>query len=1040
MPYFSFNPSYVSDISLWLDADDDSTITIDTGVSIWEDKSGNENDATQSTSSYQPTINTGSLNGKNTVLFSGLSQKIIWDSLEPHSYLSVCKWTDALGSYRHFINFFHGHIDGSLIFSSVYCPAGYGGSAFVNGIAALGSALPRNTSWEILDVIPLESETYSIEGTGAQDGFPTRAFYGEIAEIIIFDVEPSTENRQKIEGYLAHKWALTSGLAIGHPYKTEEPTIYIPTLSEPSLFVMYNALDEIRCAFISKNSLGTLIENNNIDNSLGDEKIFSILDSLSIDQIFSIIFEYGTVIYNAFSIFSSLCLDENNKKIGFSLGEEKIEKIFFSLSILQENNFIINEVISLLRYNLLNSSIGESTINKIISSFELLTSFLSFKFIYGVDFLLEVFNKRNSLGENVEFKNLFGITDSYNFLIKNQYGTYLENFLSVLNEVKGVYEDRTSAYTQALNNILLINDPLSSNQLIKSTFELLTSKQDLFNIITKGFDGYLSIINQLNLNDPLSSNQLIKSTFELLISNDLIKNIISEGINNKQSIVNTLSTSIERNQKIINDISNLSGLLKNFLIKGSIYELPTKFYSYDVKVYLDGINISSMVSSDITIEKDQRNIHNSISFSSISEVLFNKANPSILEGQIRIEVQIDSSVMYFLLEERSFTSDGTVSYWGRDATARDNSPWSNSMNVILYEWQSAKDLVESLVDYSAIDWEIFDWQLPNTFEATGTPVEIISIIASEIGAIVRAQDDGSLCIRYPYPIRPVDIKTSQSVYSYSSDIVYGESFSEENGDWYNQVTVTADTNDKTAPQLELEDVVDGERIIGTTSYVRAFYYEDPEEAPSITSQDITDGFITFIKKDVEEITEIITFSNGSGSSSYPLKTRKSVSWLGRENTILTWNEYSTDITLETEDYCLAEITYDSEYHRYKASGHNVEELLTIFEIESTYYSSILVKTDSIASIGDKEGDEITTSYLTEEFALVKRGENWIDDNKYNIKIISFNSSYISTVKDGDVIWLDIGKIPSGNYQVISNGIIINGPKVINNMTVKQWEV
>jgi hypothetical protein len=342
--------------------------------------------------------------------------------------------------------------------------------------------------------------------------------------------------------------------------------------------------------------------------------------------------------------------------------------------------------------------------------------------------------------------------------------------------------------------------------------------------------------------------------------------------------------------------------------------------------------------------------------------------------------------------------------------------------------------------YSVIDWEIFDWQLPNTFEATGTPVEIISIIASEIGAIVRAQDDGSLLVRYAYPIRPVNVKTAQAVYSFSSDIIYDESFSEENGGWYNQVIVTSDTADKKAPILELEDVVDGERTIGTTSYVRAFYYEDPSEASSITSQDATDGIITFVKKDVEEITEIITFSNGTGNSSYPLKTLKNISWLGRENIILTWNDYSTDITLETESYCLAEITYDAEYHRYKASGHSVQELLTVFEIESTYFSSILVKTEAIASVGDKEGDEITTSYLTEEYALVKRGENWIDDNKYNTKIISFNSPFISTVKDGDVIWLDISKVPSGNYQVISNGIIISGPKVINNMTVKQWEV
>ena len=31
------------------------------------------------------------------------------------------------------------------------------------------------------------------------------------------------ENRQKLEGYLAHKWALTAKLPAGHPYKTVAP-------------------------------------------------------------------------------------------------------------------------------------------------------------------------------------------------------------------------------------------------------------------------------------------------------------------------------------------------------------------------------------------------------------------------------------------------------------------------------------------------------------------------------------------------------------------------------------------------------------------------------------------------------------------------------------------------------------------------------------------------------------------------------------------------------------------------------------------------
>jgi len=47
-------------------------------------------------------------------------------------------------------------------------------------------------------------------------------FTGNIKEIIITSVNTDTD-REKIEGYLAHKWGLTSDLPSIHPYKTTAP-------------------------------------------------------------------------------------------------------------------------------------------------------------------------------------------------------------------------------------------------------------------------------------------------------------------------------------------------------------------------------------------------------------------------------------------------------------------------------------------------------------------------------------------------------------------------------------------------------------------------------------------------------------------------------------------------------------------------------------------------------------------------------------------------------------------------------------------------
>ena len=47
---------------------------------------------------------------------------------------------------------------------------------------------------------------------------------GEFSEVILTSTALPTTERQKIEGYLAHKWGLTGTLASAHPYKLGLPT------------------------------------------------------------------------------------------------------------------------------------------------------------------------------------------------------------------------------------------------------------------------------------------------------------------------------------------------------------------------------------------------------------------------------------------------------------------------------------------------------------------------------------------------------------------------------------------------------------------------------------------------------------------------------------------------------------------------------------------------------------------------------------------------------------------------------------------------
>jgi hypothetical protein len=54
------------------------------------------------------------------------------------------------------------------------------------------------------------------------------SFFGNICEIIVYNVALSTAQRQTIEGYLAQKWGLTANLPAGHPFKSSFPLFPSP--------------------------------------------------------------------------------------------------------------------------------------------------------------------------------------------------------------------------------------------------------------------------------------------------------------------------------------------------------------------------------------------------------------------------------------------------------------------------------------------------------------------------------------------------------------------------------------------------------------------------------------------------------------------------------------------------------------------------------------------------------------------------------------------------------------------------------------------
>ena len=90
-----------------------------------------------------------------------------------------------------------------------YIDGGAGGSS--GGTTAFYSTASNTVGWSAASVW-LGSNT----GVSAYlDGW--------IAEVVFTNGKQSVADRQRMEGYLAHKWGLTGNLAAAHPYKSTPP-------------------------------------------------------------------------------------------------------------------------------------------------------------------------------------------------------------------------------------------------------------------------------------------------------------------------------------------------------------------------------------------------------------------------------------------------------------------------------------------------------------------------------------------------------------------------------------------------------------------------------------------------------------------------------------------------------------------------------------------------------------------------------------------------------------------------------------------------
>lgn len=238
----SFVPTDISGIVAWWDPSDSSTITLSgndvTGV---ENKvSGGIDLVVHNTA---PSITSNYLNGKDVLNIStgdGLKTDSRLHASEMSYFMVINAGSDtktillrSSNSARYMTCYSSTETDttidynaGTAIYHVNGATSGFTGgegnntrSDFANLVNPGGAG-----DWKILGGIGGSMTSSSWTDVQMFAGFDAGfEFTGHVAEMLFFDNSLSTINRQKVEGYLAHKWNLTENLPSDHPYKVYGP-------------------------------------------------------------------------------------------------------------------------------------------------------------------------------------------------------------------------------------------------------------------------------------------------------------------------------------------------------------------------------------------------------------------------------------------------------------------------------------------------------------------------------------------------------------------------------------------------------------------------------------------------------------------------------------------------------------------------------------------------------------------------------------------------------------------------------------------------
>jgi len=217
----------------WFDAADVNTVTESSGnVSQWDDKSGNDHNATQGTASDQPTYVANAQNGLHAVRFNGTSDfldlgSVVISGTTGRTFFLVANAV-ATGNTETMISLTTSSTTAERYDLNSQVSLRVQGGNIVYTVSVVGAAYVvtiRNAASSDCDVtdgrrdgvtMTVSTSSSEIINTGTtgttrlgERNIGTSWYEGDLYEVIMYDRELTNTEVESVERYLAVKWGIT---------------------------------------------------------------------------------------------------------------------------------------------------------------------------------------------------------------------------------------------------------------------------------------------------------------------------------------------------------------------------------------------------------------------------------------------------------------------------------------------------------------------------------------------------------------------------------------------------------------------------------------------------------------------------------------------------------------------------------------------------------------------------------------------------------------------------------------------------------------